>query len=127
MTDLGNTTRPASAGRIWRWLPRVVLPAVAVVITLQMAEKRGVAMGVFAALLYGGFASLSWFAPERVMRWSSRHPVLDGLLFAPILFGVLAYLTPLPLWACLGISAAGTAALFGVRGWLQGRRKRPGR
>lgn len=79
-----------------------------------MIERRGVAMGVLAALIFGALAVSSWLPTDVVIRWSARHPVLDRLLFAPILFCGLAFFTPLSLWVSLGIAALGTAVLFGV-------------
>ncbi|WP_138720991.1 hypothetical protein [Nonomuraea basaltis] len=124
MTALGDVPPPLAKGRAVRWFSRVFLPLGTVVLTLQMIDKRGVAMGVLVALTFGTLAAFAWIPPRVAIRWSSRHPLLDGLLFTPILFCALAYLTPLSLLVCLGITVIGTALMLGVVGWRLARSRR---
>ncbi|MEU4231365.1 hypothetical protein AB0F17_44320 [Nonomuraea sp. NPDC026600] len=119
MADLDGVAPSTAANRRFRWWPGIILTPVAVVITLGMIEKRGVVIGIIAALTYGTLAIVGWIPPHRLMRWSRQHPVLDELFFAPLLFGGLAYLTPLSLVMCLVITAMGTALLLGLTGWIR--------
>ncbi|TYB62253.1 hypothetical protein FXF51_26450 [Nonomuraea sp. PA05] len=120
MTDADNVAPSRTKQRIAQWFSRVFLALVAVAITLGMIDKRGVAMGVLAALTYGALAATVWVPFQRLMDWSRRHPMLDGLCFAPILLCGLAYLTSLSLLWCLGIAVIGTALLLAVVGWRRG-------
>ncbi|WP_146103683.1 hypothetical protein [Nonomuraea solani] len=121
MADREDAAPRGAAGRSLRWLPRVILPPVAVLITIGMYDRRGVVMAIVAAITYGTLAALSWLPAERLTRWSREHPMIDGLFFAPLLFAGLAYLTSLSLLICLVIAAIGTVLLLGVIWW----RRRP--
>ncbi|MEV0390183.1 hypothetical protein [Nonomuraea sp. NPDC050643] len=124
MADREDAAPPSAAGRSLRWLPRVILPPVAVLITIGMYDKRGVVMAVIAAITYGTLAAISWLPPERLTRWSRAHPVIDGLFFAPLLFAGLAYLTSLSPAICLVIAAIGTVLLLGIIWWRRQPAKR---
>lgn len=89
-----------------------------------MFEKRGILIGILAGLTYGYVAIISWIPPARVVRWSQRHPVLDGLFFAPAMFMVLALLTSLSLMMCLGITVVSTVLLLGLMAWIRRRQSR---
>ncbi|MFC4533958.1 hypothetical protein [Sphaerisporangium dianthi] len=87
-----------------RWLGLLLLPG-DVYLTARLTEKHGLAVGVLAAVVYGGLTFMPLFF-ERVSAWSKAHPVLDSLVLIPLIFLALAYLTPMSLAMCAAITAA---------------------
>jgi hypothetical protein len=68
--------------------------------------KRGVAVGTVAVVVYGSLTLSCLLAWERVRDWSKRHPLLDSLIFVPLLFLTLAYVTRLSTAICVLIALA---------------------
>jgi hypothetical protein len=66
--------------------------------------KRGVAVGTVAVVIYGSLTLSCLLAWERVRDWSKRHPLLDSLIFVPLLFLALAYVTKLSTALCVLIA-----------------------
>ncbi|GIH90732.1 hypothetical protein ACFFMN_26750 [Planobispora siamensis] len=101
------------------WLRALGIP-IALLATLQMSDERGPLMGVLAGVVYGSLA-IGLLAWDRFMVWGREHPLLDTLSFGPVMFLVLATLTPLSPMVCAA-AAAGATVLFVVLKHLQRRR-----
>lgn len=97
--------------KLWRelvqWYLRIPTPVRLVwgvfltcLITASMASTRGVAVALFAAVVYGGLFVAGGVSADRTRAWSRRHPWLDGAILAPLLFLALADCTHLALLAC---------------------------
>jgi hypothetical protein len=56
------------------------------------------------ALLVFAVVGVSALTPLRAQRWSWRHPVLDGVLVAPLAILALAVVLRLSLWVCLVVA-----------------------
>ena len=89
---------------------------------IGFAAKRGVVVGVVAAVVYGALTLSLLLAWERVAAWSKRHPLLDGLIIVPLLFLAVAYCTKLSIAICVVIALVG--GLFLVPLTLLRRRAR---
>jgi hypothetical protein len=115
MTQPDRPLGPAPKTFDWRrppaWLSLLLIP-IAVSMAFFLTEKHGIVIGVLAGLVYGALGIVP-LAMNRVSSWSKAHPLLDSLIFLPLLFFALAYLTPLSLILCLVITtAAGVPWLF---------------
>lgn len=118
---LDSFNRLAANPPMWVRAFALVLPVVA---ALGLAAKRGVAIGVVAGLVYALIALPMAVSPQAVAGWSRRHPALDGAILGPLVFLAIAYITPWPLWVCVGIGLVGVllgAARGNQRRRYQGR------
>lgn len=102
MTDIKPTPSKWLTGRaqppMWfRLLSVVALTAAAA----ALGVRRGVAVGIIAAVVYGSGALACAAAWQRTVAWSKQHPLLDSLLIVPLLFLAVAYLTDLPIGLCV--------------------------
>jgi hypothetical protein len=106
----GSTRKTFASPPLWLRLAGAPL---AVLVALGMTDKRGVAMGVFAGVVYGLLAAglLAW---DRTVSWSRRHPFLDSLIGTPVAFVAIAYVTSLSLIASAAIALGVTPLLVGV-------------
>ena len=101
---------------------RAIAVLMAVAVDWAVWERRGAALGVVATVFFVG-GSVWWVAsPSRAMAWSRRHPALDALAAAPLMFFALAIFTTMPLLACAAGGVVAGAALAGVRAILDRRR-----
>ncbi|MFI6324431.1 hypothetical protein ACIBG8_43385 [Nonomuraea sp. NPDC050556] len=97
----------------------MIVPLISVV--LMMSEKRGIVMGVVAAVVWGPLLLPSGM----VERWERRnHPVRSVLLFVPAAFCALALFTQWSLVACLGLALACPILLIPVAQAVTRRRGR---
>lgn len=87
-----------------------------------LGVRRGVAVGIIAAVVYGSIALSTAAAWQRTAAWSKRHPLLDSLLIVPLLFLAVAYLTNLSIGLCVVIAALAGALLVGLSAVLRRRR-----
>lgn len=113
--DLSSTIRRVTLQPpIW-W--RVASVVVLVPTVIGAASRRGPAIGIVAALVYGAIMLGTAFAPDRVSAWSRRHLVLDGSVLGPLAFLATAYFASWSLWVCLLVGLAGAliGALMGQR------------
>jgi hypothetical protein len=99
------------------WYLRLAFVPLFAGMALGVAARRGWVVGSVAAVSYGGLGLAMAVAPGGVVDWSRRHPRVDGSFFGPLLFLGLAYLTSLPIWACVaaGIAGLGFGVLMGIR------------
>lgn len=102
----GYATRPP--GRTRRGLTVLIGAGM----TVALWERRGPVAGLVALAIYGVAFSVGAFRFEQTRTWARRHPTLDRLLSAPLLFLALAYLSHLSLIACASIAVAATAVLL---------------
>ena len=86
--------------------------------------KRGVAVGLVAAIVYGFIALSTLLAWQQISAWSKRHPLLDGLIVVPLLFLAVAYLTHLSTGVCVLIAVLAGAPLVGLSAARRHRRIR---
>jgi hypothetical protein len=98
------------------WVRVVLVPLVASLI-LAVISKRGWLIGVVALIVYGGVGLGMAIAPKTVVAWERRHPVIDGMIFGPLVFLAVAYVTSWSLWVCLLLGVAGVlvGAAQGIR------------
>lgn len=82
--------------------------ALVALMVYEVGNRRGVGVGAFALVFFGTILALAVLRPQQLREWSERHAFFDGLLFAPLLFLVLAYIGNWSLLAC---------AIGGVVGW----------
>ncbi len=68
-------TRWATRPTPWMRATWVVMPFL---LAFGMAEKRGIAVGLVAGLIYGGLGLGCALNIRRVMSWSAAHPVLTA-------------------------------------------------
>jgi hypothetical protein len=66
-------------------------------------RARGPMVGSIALLVFA-VVGVSALTPLRAQRWSWRHPVLDGVLVAPLAILALAVVLRLSLWVCLVVA-----------------------
>lgn len=85
--------------------------AVAGVVSLNMAERRGPVVGLLAFLTYGLLLGSVALSMSRVRRWSADHVVLDAALVVPLSFLALLLIPVLPWWVT-ALAAAATGAVF---------------
>ncbi len=114
MTNTESTPTEWLTGRaqppLWfRLLGVVAFTAAAAGLSL----KRGAAVGIIAAVVYGSIALANLVAWQRTRAWSKQHPVLDSLLIVPLLFLAIAYLTDLSIGGCVAATALAGALLAG--------------
>ncbi|MGI9018951.1 MAG: hypothetical protein ACR2HR_17925 [Euzebya sp.] len=95
---------------LWQKFAFVVL---AVLLPLGLADRRGWAVGVIAAIVYGGLGIAFTFYRVPLLRFSADHRLLDAAFVGPLLFLAVAYLTPLSILLCLGIAVLGCLLLVG--------------
>jgi hypothetical protein len=81
------------------WLRLLFVPTFGLAAVL-VGERRGWAVGVLAAVVYGGIGLLAALAPGGLVRWSKAHPKLDNAFLGPLLFFALAYVTHISIWWC---------------------------
>lgn len=103
------TLRIAQNPPMWLRVGMCVLPFP---LGYVMAQERGVALGVVAFSVFAVLMFPQAISPGRVATWTARHPILDGMIFAPLLFLCLALWTTWPWWACLMVGIAGYAVLM---------------
>jgi hypothetical protein len=89
---------------------RVVWIILPLLLAFGLAGKRGLAVGLFAALVYGLVGIGCAFNARRMAMWSRTHPVLDSAFIIPFAFLALAYLTNVALVLC-GVYCVGLGAL----------------
>jgi hypothetical protein len=94
----------------------------AVGMPLLLGAKRGWAVGVVGAVVYGVLAFANVVARDRLVAWSSLHPSLDAAFFGPLLFLALAFLTNLPTETCVAIALLGGVTVVGLNGFFRARR-----
>jgi hypothetical protein len=82
----------------------LVVPAVQV--TVELYDRRGFAVAVVGALVWGSIIVSVVRGLGRVSAWSRAHPVADSALVVPLTFVALAYLTRLGLGWCALIAVA---------------------
>jgi hypothetical protein len=106
-----RAAQPPTAAR------KVLLVAVVPVIAAVLWAQRGPVVGVVAALVYGSIFLTAAFAHDRMLAWSRRHVVLDGLVVVPFAFFALALWTHWPIWACLlaGVAVGAVVLPVGLR------------
>ncbi len=85
--------------------------------------KRGIVVGVIAAVIYGYLALAALLRWDWMMGWSKRHPTLDRFLFIPLLFLVVAYISKLPTLICALIAVLGGLLVVGITSWVRRSRK----
>lgn len=102
------------------WL-RVAYLLVFAFLVVWVIQGRGWAIGLVAALVYGGGGLAMALRPRDVVNWSRNHPELDGALLGPLVFLALAVLTHLAIWWCLLGGAVG--AIVGAGRGNQRRRR----
>ncbi|WP_405143431.1 hypothetical protein OG589_38225 [Sphaerisporangium sp. NBC_01403] len=109
----------------WRrppaWFGLLIIP-VAVLAAFALTEKHGPVLGVLAGIVYASLALVP-LALDQVTSWSKAHPFLDSLILLPLLFFALAYLTQLPLIACMWIAAACAVPWLALTTFLRKRRQ----
>lgn len=110
--------RLAARPPIW---VRVIAPIALAFVAFGLAAKRGVLVGVVAAVVYGLLTIPVAVSPQTIISWSRQHPVLDGSVLGPLVFLMLAYITSWPLWVCVtvGLACVVVGAMLGMR---RGRR-----
>lgn len=77
----------------------------------EVWNRRGLGVGLFALGFFGTVLALAVLRPQQLRAWSERHVFFDGLLLAPLLFLVLAYVGNWSLLACAAGGVAGWAIL----------------
>lgn len=87
-----------------------------------VATKRGAAVGLLAAVVYGSIAMVTLLAWQRTVAWSKRHPVLDSLGIVPLLFLFIAAITNLSIGACVLIALPTGLFLVALSALLRRRR-----
>jgi hypothetical protein len=107
-----------------RWIKAVAV-VLAVVMPLALWEKRGLAIGAVALLVYGTVFLAFAFNRRAVVEWSRQHVALDAFLIVPLTFLGLAYLTELRLALCIAIALMTTLALVPLAVWRRGAQHRP--
>jgi hypothetical protein len=90
------------------WL-QLFLIVPAVTTTVELHDRRGLAVAVVGALVWGTLLVSIVRGGGHVSAWSRAHPTADSALVVPLTFVGLAYLTRLGLGWC---------ALIGVALWL---------
>jgi MFS superfamily sulfate permease-like transporter len=75
-----------------------------IAVAAGLVAKRGVVVGVVAAVVYGLIGLSQLLAWERMTDWSKRHPLLDSLIIVPLLFLAVAYFTKLSVAICVLIA-----------------------
>lgn len=85
---------------------RALAPLLAPAIASVVGQRRGVALGLAALVVYGGLFLPFAVAPDAVKAWSARHPALDRLLCLPLLFFALLVVSPLSTPYCAGVALA---------------------
>jgi uncharacterized membrane protein len=90
--------------------------------SLGLFGHRELVVAVAALLFYGAAGVSVLFLWEPTLRWSRVHGFADRLLFIPILFLGLAYVTTLPSVLCLAISV-GFGLPFAAVTYLVWRRR----
>lgn len=73
---------------------------VLILLSVDLAFKRGPVVGAMAAVVYGAMALSVIFAWDHMVAWPRRHPHLDNLLFFPLAFLALALITNLVAYLC---------------------------
>jgi microcompartment protein CcmK/EutM len=90
------------------WL-QLFLIVPAVTTTVELHDRRGVAVAAVGALVWGTLLVSIVRGVAHASAWSRAHPTADSALVVPLTFVGLAYLTRLGLGWC---------ALIGVALWL---------
>ena len=93
-------------------LQKVLLPMMAVLSPILLYSKRGWMVAAVGALVWGALAASSFIDPGRLRGWSSKHWVLDGAMFGPLLFVGLAFITNMPTLVCVAIACLGCVLLL---------------
>jgi hypothetical protein len=86
--------------------------------------KRGIVVGVVAAVVYGYLALVALLRWDWMTGWSKRHPTLDRLLFIPLLFLTVAYISKIPTLICVLIAVLGGLLMVGIISWVRSRAMR---
>ncbi|WP_157251917.1 hypothetical protein [Patulibacter americanus] len=89
------------------WM-KLILVVPAITTTIELHERRGLALAVVGALMWGALLAAMVRGTD-MTAWSRAHPVVDSAVMVPVTFVALAYLTHLALGWC---------ALIGVALWL---------
>ncbi len=89
---------------------------------VEIFFKRGIAVGIVAAVVYGHLALLALLRWERMKIWSKHHPVLDSLLVVPLIFLAVAYISKIPTLICLLIAIPGGLLFIGIN-WARRSRR----
>ncbi|GIE56786.1 hypothetical protein Aoc01nite_21880 [Actinoplanes octamycinicus] len=94
-----------------------------------MADRRGLALGLFAFVFFGTVFAIGVLRPDSVRRWSVRHPVLDSAVIVPAVFVALLLIPVLPWWGAAVLAVV--VGLIGVPLMVRRRRapltRQPGR
>jgi hypothetical protein len=116
-----------SASSFWdRWPFRVAQGVYGVLLAVMGYAGgdivRGRVFGVITGVFLGGVLIAAAVVGRRRLRsWSRRHIVLDALWLVPLLFLLVAFVRPLPLWgAALAAIAIGAVLVP----WMVRRRRR---
>jgi hypothetical protein len=115
VTEPGNDHAPPRqwSSRITSWLSgaakpplllRLYLGLVLGASSLGLFGRRELVVAVAALLFYGGSGISVLFFWESTLGWFRIHAFADRLLFIPLLFLALAYVTTIPSVICLAIS-----------------------
>ncbi len=86
----------------------------AVLSAILLYSKRGWMVAAVGALVLGALAASSFIDPGRLRGWSSKHWVLDGAMFGPLLFVGLAFITNMPTLVCVTIASVGCALVLAL-------------
>lgn len=108
----------ASLDRVVSWLYgtkpplwfRLFLVLTLGLMTAGLFSSRGVVVGVVAGVVFGAMALTALLAWDQMVEWSRKHPLLENLVFGPVMFLAIAKITHLALYIC-GLIAAGVVAL----------------
>ena len=94
-------------------LRQLLTVLVAAVLTVAVWERRGTVAGV-VALATGLILVAIVFRYTETFAWSRRHPGLDSLLFAPLIFILIVYVFDVSLAFAAVVVAATYAVLLPV-------------
>ncbi len=86
----------------------------AVLSAILLYSKRGWMVAAVGALVLGALAASSFIDPGRLRGCSSKHWVLDGAVFGPLLFVGLAFITNMPTLVCVAIASVGCALVLAL-------------
>jgi hypothetical protein len=88
--------------------------ALVALMVYEVGNRRGVGVGAFALVFFGSLLALAVLRPQQMREWSKRHTFFDSMLFAPLLFLLLAYIANWSLLACAVGGVVGGAILSAV-------------